>query len=100
MEDRKQLTFRETEVMGRVALGKQNKEIGYELGISESTVKNYLWSICKKLNVHSRTSIALMAISPMIEKLINTAFSAGVETGINIGGSSREIEKREHFSEN
>ena len=49
------LTGRELDVLGLLALGKSNKEIGTNLFISETTVKSHLRSIFGKLNVLSRT---------------------------------------------
>jgi DNA-binding NarL/FixJ family response regulator len=49
------LTGRELDVLGLLALGKSNKEIGANLYISETTVKSHLRSIFTKLNVLSRT---------------------------------------------
>jgi DNA-binding NarL/FixJ family response regulator len=50
-----QLTGRESDVLGLLARGKSNKEIGANLYISETTVKSHLRSIFIKLNVLSRT---------------------------------------------
>jgi two-component system NarL family response regulator len=49
------LTGRELDVLGLLARGKSNKEIGVNLYISETTVKSHLRSIFSKLNVLSRT---------------------------------------------
>jgi DNA-binding NarL/FixJ family response regulator len=49
------LTGRELDVLGLLARGKSNKEIGANLYISETTVKSHLRSIFTKLNVLSRT---------------------------------------------
>ena len=48
------LTAREIEVLGWVARGKSNAEIGEILGLSSLTVKNHLQRIYKRLNVHNR----------------------------------------------
>ena len=56
------LTERETEVLRLLALGRANKEISLELGISEKTVKTHVSSILAKLNVPSRTQAALHAV--------------------------------------
>ncbi len=50
-----QLTPRQTEILGKVADGKTNKEIGAELGITEGTVKVQLNQIFRKLGVTNRT---------------------------------------------
>lgn len=49
------LSRRETEVLGLLAAGKSNKEIGSSLFISETTVKSHLKRLFAKLNVMSRT---------------------------------------------
>lgn len=53
--DRGPLTERESEVLGLLAKGLANKQIAFELGISEHTVKFHVSSIYTKLNVTSRT---------------------------------------------
>ena len=55
------LTGRELDVLGLLALGKSNKEIGTNLFISETTVKSHLRSIFGKLNVLSRTEAVAAA---------------------------------------
>ena len=42
-----------------VLVGKTNKEIAYELGIAEQTVKNYVSTLYDKLGVHDRVSAVL-----------------------------------------
>ena len=49
-----QVTDREREVLELVAMGLSNKEIGSELGIAESTVKNHVHSILSRLGVERR----------------------------------------------
>lgn len=55
------LTGRELDVLGLLARGKSNKEIGANLYISETTVKSHLRSIFAKLNVLSRTEAVAVA---------------------------------------
>jgi len=55
------LTDRELEVLRAVSLGKRNKEIAYNLGISERTVKAHLSSIFSKLDVDSRAAAVAVA---------------------------------------
>jgi len=55
------LTDREREVLKLMAQGKANKEIGFEIAVSESTVKTHVASIIGKLGVTSRTEAALIA---------------------------------------
>jgi len=49
------LTEREVDVLQSVASGLRNKEIAFDLGLSESTIKTHLASIFGKLNVTTRT---------------------------------------------
>lgn len=53
------LTARERTVSDLVANGLRNREIARELGITEGTVKVYLHRIYEKLDVSSRTELAL-----------------------------------------
>lgn len=56
------LTEREVEVLGLVARGMGNREIGRMLFISENTVKNHVRNILEKLAVNSRMEAALYAL--------------------------------------
>jgi DNA-binding CsgD family transcriptional regulator len=53
------LTPREAEVAGAARRGLRNREIALELGLSEYTVKQMLKSIFRKLNVHTRSQLAM-----------------------------------------
>lgn len=63
------LSPREREILPLVAAGKDNREIGQLLFISEKTAKNYVTSIRKKLELKNRTQIALFALKEGIIKL-------------------------------
>lgn len=52
------LSNQETKILQMIALGKINKEIAIEVGISENTVRNYISRIFKKINVSNRTEAA------------------------------------------
>jgi DNA-binding CsgD family transcriptional regulator len=56
---RVQLTRRELEVAELVASGASNAEIAYALGITPATVKSHLVHVFEKLNVRSRTQLAV-----------------------------------------
>jgi len=56
------LTHREIEVLEYTAMGMVNKEIAWELGISENTVKFHLSSIYLKLAVNNRVSAIRAAV--------------------------------------
>src|SRR5215470_275215 len=55
----KELTFREKQIIHMVYEAKLNKEIAYELHLSEGTIKDYLHRIFRKLEVKNRTDLAL-----------------------------------------
>lgn len=55
------LSERELEVLQWLALGASNREIGWRLYITESTVKRHVYNIFGKLNVRNRTQAALCA---------------------------------------
>jgi len=43
--------------------GKQNKNIAYELGMCESTVKVHVRNLMKKLKARNRTQLALRTLA-------------------------------------
>ncbi len=57
-----ELTERELEVLGCLAKGLSNQEIGDTLFISEKTVKTHVSNILSKLNLTDRTQAAIYAI--------------------------------------
>lgn len=57
------LTLRETEILTLIAQGYSNKQIARDIYISESTVKNHVSSIIRKLDVNDRTQAVVMAIN-------------------------------------
>ena len=60
------LSPREREVMGLVVRGLLNKQVGYELGISEITVKAHRGQVMRKMNVRS------------LAQLVNSATKLGL----------------------
>jgi two-component system nitrate/nitrite response regulator NarL len=56
------LTKREEVLVGHVARGLTNKEIGAAMGIAPSTAKTYISRIFEKLDIHNRTALALWAV--------------------------------------
>jgi len=56
------LTGRERQVLELLAGGLANKEIAYQLKISENTVKNHLRNILEKLHLQNRVQAALYAV--------------------------------------
>ena len=53
------LTERQRDVLNYLKVGLMNKEIAFEMGIRESTVKRHVSDIFKKLRVHNRTQLAI-----------------------------------------
>lgn len=58
------LSEREREILGRVAKGLRNKEIGAALSVSENTIRSHLRNIYEKLQVASRAE----AVAKYMEK--------------------------------
>lgn len=56
------LTERELEVLNKLGLGLNNKEIASELFISEGTVKNHVSNLISKLELRDRTQAAIFAV--------------------------------------
>jgi len=61
------LSVQELQILGLVAEGKTNREIGAELQLSEKTVRNYVSIILGKLDVTSRAQAAAYAARHRIE---------------------------------
>jgi len=53
------LTPQQTRVLGMLAEGLLNKQIAYELGVSEATIKAHVSAILQKLGVDSRTQAVI-----------------------------------------
>ena len=58
----KRLTPRQKAVLECVAEGKANKQIAYELGLTEGTVKLHITAILKILGVYNRTAAVIEAV--------------------------------------
>jgi DNA-binding NarL/FixJ family response regulator len=56
-----QLTPQQLRVLNMLTEGKLNKQIAYELDVTEATVKAHVSAILRKLGVHSRTQAVIMA---------------------------------------
>ena len=50
----------QTRVLGMLAEGLLNKQIAYELGVSEATIKAHVSAVLHKLGVDSRTQAVIM----------------------------------------
>ncbi|AJP74640.1 LuxR family transcriptional regulator [Sphingomonas hengshuiensis] len=58
-----QLTPTQLKVMRGVGSGQLNKQIAFDLGIAEATVKAHMTALMRKLNVRNRTQVAIAAQS-------------------------------------
>jgi two-component system, NarL family, response regulator NreC len=56
------LTFREKEIMQRLAEGVSNKDLAAALNVSLSTIESHRYSIFQKLNVHTIAELVLYAV--------------------------------------
>jgi DNA-binding NarL/FixJ family response regulator len=78
------LTPRERQVLGLVAEGMSNKEIGRSLRIGDSTVKNHVHNILEKLQVHRRGEAAVrlrvMHLAPQMDALGHGRRTANVSS--------------------
>jgi DNA-binding NarL/FixJ family response regulator len=55
------LTPMQRKILNGVHSGLLNKQIAYDLGIAEATVKAHMTVLMRKLNVRNRTQVALAA---------------------------------------
>ena len=62
--DTARLTPRQHQLLGLVAAGRTDRQIGRELGIAESTARKHLQHIFARLNVSSRTAAVVRAFPP------------------------------------
>lgn len=56
------LTEQERKILAEIAEGKTNRQIAQSLFLAEKTVKNYVSSLLRKLNLERRTEAAVFAI--------------------------------------
>jgi DNA-binding NarL/FixJ family response regulator len=76
------LSKREEDVVRCVAEGFKNREIASELGLSENTVKNYLFRIFDKLGISNRVELILYAFGNMVAGLAEPGTAANGEGNI------------------
>lgn len=55
------LTPTQIKVLHGVRSGQLNKQIAFDLGIAEATVKAHMTALMRKLNVRNRTQVAIVA---------------------------------------
>lgn len=63
------LTPQQFRVMMMIAEGLLNKQIAYELAVSEATVKAHMTAIMRKLHVNNRTQVALLASQLAVDQV-------------------------------
>ena len=61
------LSFREKQIVDLICQARQNKEIAYQLHLSEGTIKEYLNRIFRKVSVKSRTELAIKALTQRVQ---------------------------------
>ena len=57
------LTNQQVRILRQICLGRANKEISYDLNISEATVKTHIGAIMSKIGARRRTQVVLLAKS-------------------------------------
>jgi DNA-binding NarL/FixJ family response regulator len=57
----RELTPQQFRVLQMLGAGLLNKQIGYELGVSEATIKAHMTAVMRKLGVNNRTQAAMHA---------------------------------------
>ena len=57
----RRLTDRQSQILGLVAEGLENKEIGHRLGLSEQAVKDHVSALLRRLEVRNRAALAEVA---------------------------------------
>lgn len=85
--NRHSLTQREGQVVTLLARGLKNKELAFELGIGEGSVKVYLSRLYKKLGVNDRFQLSLYAL----RNVVNTLASSCGETHTAADGSVQNL---------
>jgi DNA-binding NarL/FixJ family response regulator len=72
------LTPQQFRVLGMIAEGLLNKQIAYELNVSEATIKAHMTAIMRKLGVSNRTQVALLARRLALEPSMENVENVGV----------------------
>ena len=82
------LTRCEIRVLQLVRQGLFNKQIAYELGISEPTVKAHIGAILRKLNVFSRTQIVVETANLDFDAILRNKTACEASSGDNVRSRS------------
>lgn len=67
----KGITNKQCEVIKLIMKGYLIKQIAYELGVTESTVKLHIGRIFKKLGIHNRIQIVIFGYKEIIKQITN-----------------------------
>ncbi len=57
------LSTRESQILGLIADGLTNRQIGESLGLAEKTIKNYVSGLLRKLGLQRRTQAAILSVA-------------------------------------
>ena len=63
----RELTPQQFRVLQMLGAGLLNKQIGYELRVSEATIKAHMTAILRKLGASNRTQAVLLAGKPVLQ---------------------------------
>lgn len=61
------LTPRQFQVLQAVSEGKTNKQIAVQFGLSEKTIKNHRYRICRKLKLRGRNSLYQFSLQAFMD---------------------------------
>jgi DNA-binding NarL/FixJ family response regulator len=81
------LSKREEDVVRWLAEGLTNNEIAHELGISENTVRNYLFRIFNKLGVSNRVEVVIYASNQSHTRMTSRALPPRAVTRATLTGT-------------
>jgi len=64
VRDKRKLTPRQIQVLEKICLGKSNKEIGKEMGLTPLTVMSHVHRILGRLGADNRTQAVTLYLAP------------------------------------
>jgi len=76
------LSDREMQILACLLNGAQNKQIAYELKISDGTVKVHVKAILKKINAQNRTQAAIWALNHGVARDVSSSAQRAVTTKV------------------
>jgi len=86
------LSERELEVVSSLAEGLSNREIAARLGLSQHTIKNYLFRVFDKLGVSSRIELLFLTLSHTASSQQPLQDVRGLEKGMSFASCQRAAE--------